>query len=139
MHSRYEIYIETYAKQVNIEALAAIDMAKKQIIPAAIEYATFLADSISSFKAASVQASVQEDLLKKLGTLIASSYKNLTKLEAAVMKAKEVDDCLKKAETYRDEVMTAMKSLRSDIDAIEMLVPSDMWPVPTYADLLFKL
>jgi len=139
VHSRHEIYVEAYAKQINIEALTAIDMAKKQIIPAAVEYATFLADSISSFKAVSVPASVQEDILKKLGSLLASSYKSLTSLEAAVMKAKEVDDCLKKAETYRDEVTTAMKSLRSDIDAIEMLVPTDMWPMPTYADLLFKL
>ena len=49
MHSRYEIYVEQYAKHINIEALAAIDMAKKQFIPAAIEYATFLADSIGSF------------------------------------------------------------------------------------------
>ena len=139
VHSRHEIYVEAYAKQINIEALTAIDMAKKQLIPAAVEYATFLADSISSFKSVSVPASVQEDILKKLGSLLASSYKILTSLEAAVMKAKEVDDCLKKAETYRDEVTTVMKSLRSDIDAIEMLVPSDMWPVPTYSDLLFKL
>jgi glutamine synthetase len=114
-------------------------MAKKQFIPAAVEYATFLADSISSFKAASVEASVQEDLLKKLGALLASSYRNLTRLEAAVVKAKGAADCLKKAETYRDQVIPVMQSLRSDIDAIEMLVPTDMWPVPTYADLLFKL
>ena len=139
LHSRYEIYIETYAKQVNIEALTAIDMAKKQIIPAAVEYATFLAESISSFKAASVEASVQQDLLKKLGALLASSYRNLTKLEAAVMKAKEVADYVKKAATFRDEVVPTMQFLRSDIDAIEMLVPTDMWPMPTYADLLFKL
>jgi glutamine synthetase len=139
VHSRHEIYVEAYSKQINIEALTAIDMAKKQLIPAAVEYATFLADSISSFKAVSVPAPVQEDILKELGSLLASSYKSLSSLEAAVMKAKEVDDCLKKAETYRDEVTTAMKSLRSDIDAIEMLVPRDMWPIPTYAELLFKL
>jgi glutamine synthetase len=139
LHSRYEIYIETYAKQINIEALTAIDMAKKQLIPAAVEYATFLADSVSSFKAVSVPASVQEDILKKLGVLMASSYKTLGGLEAAVAKAREADDCVKKAETCRDEVVTAMKALRTDIDAIEMLVPTDMWPVPTYADLLFKL
>ncbi len=139
VHSRHEIYVEAYSKQINIEALTAIDMAKKQLIPAAVEYATFLADSISSFKAVSVPASVQEDLLKKLGSLLASSYKTLSGLEAAVMKAREVDDCLKKAEAYRDEVTTAMKSLRVDIDAIEMLVPRDMWPIPTYAELLFKL
>ncbi len=139
LHSRYEIYIETYAKQVNIEALAAIDMAKKQLIPAALEYATFLADSVSSFKAVSVGASIQEDLLKKLGALLGSSYKNLAGLEAAVAKAQGVSDAVKKAETYRDEVVTTMQALRSDIDSIEMLVPRDMWPIPTYADLLFKL
>jgi glutamine synthetase len=55
------------------------------------------------------------------------------------MKAREAADCVKKAATCRDEVMTAMQFLRSDIDAIEMLVPTDMWPMPTYADLLFKL
>jgi glutamine synthetase len=139
LHSRYEIYIETYAKQINIEALTAIDMAKKQLIPAAVEYATFLADSISSFKAVSVEASVQKDLLKKLGALIASSYKTLTRLEAAVTKAKGAADCVKKAKIYRDDVVTAMQTLRSDIDQMEGLVPSDMWPVPTYAELLFKL
>lgn len=139
MHSRYDIYIDTYAKQINIEAMTAIDMAKKQFIPAGVEYATFLADSISSFKAAKVKASVQEDLLKKLGALLASSYKNLTALETAVKKAQGIPDCVKQAEAYRDKVIPAMQSLRVDIDATEMLVPRDMWPVPTYADLLFKL
>ena len=60
LHSRYDIYVDTYSKQINIEALAAIDMVKKQFIPSGLEYATFLADSISSFKAASVGAPVQD-------------------------------------------------------------------------------
>ncbi len=139
LHSRYDIYVETYAKQINIEALAAIDMAKKQFIPSATEYATFLADSIGSFKSVGVAAPAQEDILKKLAALLASSYKNLTKLEAATAKAQETDDTVKKAEAYRDKVVTAVQALRADIDALEMLVPKDMWPVPTYADLLFKL
>jgi glutamine synthetase len=139
LHSRYDIYVDTYSKQINIEALAAIDMAKKQFIPSGLEYATFLADSISSFKAASVGAPVQTDLLKKLSALLADSYKDLTKLEAAVEKAQATKDTIKQAEAYRDRVVTAMKDLRADIDAVEMIVPKDMWPVPTYADLLFKL
>ena len=104
-----------------------------------IEYATFLADSIGSFNSVSVSAPVQEDLLKKLGSLLASSYKNLTKLEAAVAKTQAIADTVKKAESYRDKVVTAMQALRSDIDALEMIVPKDMWPVPNYTDLLFKL
>jgi glutamine synthetase len=139
LHSRYDIYVETYAKQINIEALAAIDMVQKQYLPAGIEYATFLADSIGSFNAVSVSATVQKDLLKKLSSLIASSYKNLTNLESAVAKTQAIDDVVKKAESYRDKVVTAMQDLRKDIDALEMIVPRDMWPVPSYTDLLFKL
>jgi glutamine synthetase len=139
IHSRYDIYVETYAKQINIEAMAAIDMVKKQFIPATIEYATFLADSIGSFNSVSVSAPVQEDLLKKLSSLLSSSYKKLAKLEAAVSKTQAITDTVKKAESYRDNVVTAMQALREDIDALEMIVPRDMWPVPSYADLLFKL
>jgi len=112
---------------------------KKQFIPAAAEYATFLADSVASFKGVSVAAPVQEDLLKKLAALLASAYKNLGKLEAAAAKAQETADTVKKAETYRDKVAPAMQALRIDIDALEMIVPRDTWPVPTYAELLFKL
>ena len=139
MHSRYDIYVEAYAKQICIEALVAVDMVKKQFIPAATEYATFLAESIASFKTVSMSAPVQEDLLMKLGALLASAYKNLGKLEAAGAKAQEIADTVKRAEAYRDKVAPAMKALRIDIDALEMIVPRDMWPVPTYADLLFKL
>jgi glutamine synthetase len=60
-------------------------------------------------------------------------------LEAAVSKAQGIAEVVEKAEAYRDEVVPAMQSLRSDIDALEMLVPRDMWPIPTYAELLFKL
>ena len=139
LHSRYDIYVDAYAKQINIEALTAIDMVKKQFMPSAIEYATFLADSIGSFKSASVPAPVQEDLLKQLSSLIAACYKNLAKLEAGVAKAQETTDTVKKAEAYRDKVVTAMQALRTDVDALEMIVPTDMWPVPNYTDLLFKL
>ena len=139
LHSRYDIYVETYAKQINIEALTAIDMVKKQFIPAGIEYASFLADSIGSFNSVSVSAPVQEDLLKKLSSLLASSYKSLAKLEAAVTKTQSVSDTVKKAENYRDKVVTAMQELRKDIDTLETIVPMDMWPVPSYSDLLFKL
>ena len=139
LHSRYDIYVETYAKQINIEALTAIDMVKKEFIPAAIEYATFLADSIGSFKGAKIASPVQVGLLKDLSALSASAYKNLGKLEQATAKAQGVDDTLKKAEAYRDKVVPAMKALRTDVDGLEAIVPKDMWPVPSYADLLFKL
>ncbi len=139
LHSRYDIYVEHYAKQINIEALAAIDMAKKQFLPSAIEYATFLADSAGSFASASLPAPVQEDLLAKVNGLVTSLYGNLTKLESAVSRAQVTGETVKQAESYRDDVFPVMQALRADVDALEMIVPRDMWPVPTYTELLFKL
>ncbi len=139
LHSRYEIYVEAYAKQINIEALVAIDMVKKQFLPAGLEYATFLADSIDDLKSVKGPAAIPEDILKKLSVILTSAYKNLGKLEAAVEKSQAISDTVKQAQSYRDKVFTAMQALRGDIDSLETLVPADTWPVPTYTDLLFKL
>ncbi|MBN2398158.1 MAG: glutamine synthetase III [Deltaproteobacteria bacterium] len=139
LHSRFETYVEIYAKQINIEAMTAIDMARRQFIPAGIEYATLLSDSIAGLKDASLPAPVQEDLLKKVSASLASAYKRLEKLEGATARARKIADTVRQAEAYRDRVFPSMLALRGDIDALEMLVPADLWPVPTYADLLFKL
>jgi len=139
LHSRYETYVEIYAKQINIEAMTAIDMARRQYIPAVIEYATFLSDSVASLKSVSFSAPVQEDLLKQVGASLASVYKNVTKLEGTTVRARKISDTVKQAEAYRDKVFPAIQALRVDIDALELLVPADLWPVPTYVDLLFNL
>lgn len=139
LHSRFDIYVEHYAKQINIEALVAIDMTRKQFLPSVLEYATFLADSIDDLESVEVPAAVPRDMLKKLSAALTSAYKNLAKLETAVKKAQQIEDTVKKAESYRDNVFTAMQALRVDVDSLEMMIPRDMWPVPTYSDLLFKL
>jgi len=139
LHSRYETYVEIYAKQINIEAMTAIDMARRQYIPAVIEYATFLSDSVASLKSVSLSAPVQEDLLKQVGASLASVYKNVTKLEGATVRARKISDTVKQAKAYRDKVFPTIQALRVDIDALELLVPADLWPVPTYVDLLFNL
>jgi glutamine synthetase len=139
LHSRYDIYVETYAKQINIEALVAIDMVRKQFLPAVLEYATFLADSIDDLKSVKGPAAIPEDILKKLGAILTSAYKNVGKLEAVVEKAQAISETVKQAESYRDKVFTVMQALRVDIDNLEKLVPADTWPVPSYTDLLFKL
>ncbi|MEN6615414.1 MAG: glutamine synthetase III [Syntrophorhabdus sp.] len=139
LKSRYEIYVEAYAKQINIEGLVGIDMARKQFLPASLEYATLLANSIEGLKSAKGPSAVAESMLKDLTVLITSAYKNITKLEAAVQKAQAIKDTVRQAENYRDNVLTTLNALRRDVDRIEMMIPSKMWPVPTYTDLLFKL
>lgn len=139
LQSRFEIYVEAYSKQINIEALVAVDMVTKQFLPAALEYAASLADAIDELKSVKGPASVAEDILKKLGTVLTSAYKNLGKLKKAVERSQTVPDTVKRAESFRDSVLTAIQTLRADIDKLETMVPAKIWPVPTYTDLLFKL
>ena len=138
-HSRFEIYIEQYYKQINIEANTAIDMVKTLYLPAVMRWAADLADSIITIKDAGGPVSIQEKNLRKVSARLESADSKLEKLEKELNAAKKIEDGVKQAEAYRDNVFVAMNELRQDIDTLETLVPRDLWPVPTYADLLFKL
>ncbi len=139
LHSRYEIYLEQYAKHINIEAQAAIDMVKRLYIPAVIHFTAGLAEAVAKLKAAGASATVQKELLEKASELLQSASKKLAKLEAETKKAQAISETHERAEVYRDRVFTAQAELRKDIDALEQIVSADLWPVPTYADMLFKL
>jgi glutamine synthetase len=138
LHSRYEVYLEQYAKQINIEALTAIEMVKRQYIPATISYTSRLARAIQRLKEVSVPATVQKELLSKVSDLLVSANKKLATLESATKKAQNVGETYAKAVAYRDTVFKGLGELREDIDSLETLVPTDLWPVPSYADMLFK-
>ena len=139
LHSRHEIYLEQYAKHINIEAQAAIAMVKQQYIPAIIEFTEDLARAIGKLKAASASFAVQKELLARVSVLLESANKKLAALEAVTKKAQGIEDVHERAESYRDKVFVAMGDLRKDIDALEQIAPKDLWPVPSYADMLFKL
>ena len=139
LHSRYEVYLETYVKNINIEAKASIDMVKKQYIPSVISYLGDLGAATKNAQSAGAQVPVQKDLVKKISALLSSAYKKLGALEAAQAKASGIDHAKPKAEAFRDKVVPAMNSLREDIDTLEFLLPACEWPVPSYAEMLFKL
>ena len=139
LHSRYEIYLETYVKHVNIEAQAAVQMVKRLFIPAGIKFASELAGAIGSLKSAAAPATVQKELLATVSGLLAAASEKLAVLEDAITKAHHVADVAKRAEAFRDKVVSAMNDLRKDIDLLEGVTPSELWPVPTYAEMLFKL
>lgn len=138
LHSRYEIYLEQYAKHINIEARASIQMAKTQYIPAVIQYTNHLADAINKIKSAGGDGSVQSELLGQISAFLKSASKKTAVLESNMEKAYGTENIEKKAVAYRDSVFTAQADLRQDIDALEQLLPKDHWPVPTYADMLFN-
>ncbi len=139
LHSRYEVYLEKYAKDINIEALTSIDMVKKQYIPAVIHYTSELAETIARLKSVSAPVSVQKELLTKISAILDSASNKLADLEETVKKAQGTHEAEHRAKAYRDKVVPAMNELRSDIDALESFVPASFWPVPSYADMLFKL
>ncbi len=136
LHSRYEIYLEQYSKRINIEAQASIQMVRKQYIPSVIRFITELGASIN---AAGQYSSVQKELLEQASNLLQSANKKVQNLENETLKAKDVKSAEKQAIAYRDNICPLLSSLRSDIDELETIAPSDLWPVPSYNELLFKL
>ncbi len=140
LESRVEVEYENYAKTINIEARAMLNIAAKQIIPAVIKYATSLAESINSVKAAcDADVSVQTELLTETSDLLAEAKAALAKLQEATDKAAAMEEGRDQAVAYRDEVKTAMDALRAPIDKLEMIVDKDMWPMPSYGDLIFEV
>ena len=140
--SRYEITLENYNKIINIEALTTLEMAKRQIIPAVIQFATSLAESINTIKATGINAdiSVQTELLTEVSILTASLNKNVALLEKAVEKADNFEgDIFDLGMMYRYEVFEQMNTLRADADKLETIVDEEFWPLPTYGDMLFNV
>ena len=141
LESRVEIEYETYAKTINIEARSMIDIAGKQIIPAVIKYTTVLAQSLSAVQGACADAdvSVQTELLTETSALLSDTKIALAKLEDLAEKGSAMEEGREQAVFYRDEVKTAMDELRAPVDKLEMLVDKDIWPMPSYGDLIFEV
>ncbi len=139
LESRVEIKYENYAKTINIEAKAMIDIASKQIIPAVMKYTKALADTINSVKSAGAEAPVQTELLDESGALLVETKAALGKLEKLTSKASAMEEGADQANYYHDTVIPAMNALRKPVDELEMIVDKDMWPMPSYGDLIFEV
>ena len=139
LESRAEIKYEIYSKAINIEAKTMIDMATKQIIPAVIKYTTVLAESINQVKAVGpIDVSVQMDLLKKASKLLKEVNSTMNKLSKLVDQIETHPEGRDRAVFCREKLVPAMEKLREPVDELEMLVDKDMWPMPSYGDLVFE-
>ena len=142
MQSRQDIILETYAKTINIEALTASDMVKRDILPAVSSYVAELASGVATKKAISddIPCKAELDIIKRLSGLQDCAYKKLAALDNAIIGVKEVgEDPIEVATYYKDSVITAMTELRAVVDEMETLVSSDYWPYPSYGDLMFRV
>ncbi len=141
LRSRAEISYEIYAKAINIEARTMISMAGRKYIPAVISFTTRLAESINAVNATGVgvDVSVQTELLAKTSALLVQAQKALSELKEKDAVAVQKAEGREMALYFHQEVIPVMEALRRPIDELEMLVDEELWPVPTYAELLFEL
>ena len=140
IHSRYEIFMESYCKTLHIEALTMVDMMKKEIIPACLSYQKELFGLLQSKKVCGAyDCSLEEQLLDKISKLAGCMAKKLDVLETALLDSKQDRNVEESARFYRDRVFSSMSELRFTVDELETLVAKKYWPIPTYAEMLYSV
>ena len=141
IRSRYEILLENYSKVINIEALTAADMVRKNYLPAISEYVGTLCDAVLAKKAVGLEDQItpEAETLKKLSAAQTNAYRLVGELEGEEAAAADIADGYKQARAYHDKVLPKMEALRAAVDAAEVLTGEDYWPVPSYTDLLFRV
>ncbi|MDR2105858.1 MAG: glutamine synthetase type III, partial [Coriobacteriales bacterium] len=138
VESRYEVKLEHYSKKVNIEGLTTARLARRQYLPAIIEFSTTVANAIEAKEDAGVPATrAEKDVLIKLNTCIDAIYDGVIALEKEIEAASQTADSLANARAFCDKVLPAMDVVRAAVDEAELLVGDDYWPVPTYNEMLF--
>ncbi|MGM0442388.1 MAG: glutamine synthetase type III, partial [Elusimicrobiota bacterium] len=125
LFSRYEIYKEQYGGIVQIEAKVSLDIAKTLILPAVSEYRNNLSSDLTSVKNNNLESSNSQEFLKNINGKVENLLDSITKLE----KALESDE--------NSVILKKMKNLRSVVDDLEAVVSADLWPLPSYTDMMF--
>ena len=136
LQSRFAILAENYVKTVNIEGQTMAVMAKTLILPAALRYQGEIAQTVAATKAAGVENAAQAELLKSLTANITEFQKATAALDKSLGHHGD-GDAYAHAKHMRDDVIPAMTELRKQGDKLETVVADDLWPLPTYREMLF--
>ena len=134
LHGRYETYLEQYCKTVNVEAKLTAKMAKTSILPAALRYQRELAENANAVKTAGFSA--ETTVLKQVSDLVGKLQAGLTALDGATSHHGG-DGALAEAKYFAASVLPAMLKVREAADSLEGVVEDDLWPLPTYQEILF--
>ncbi len=139
IEARYEIYLESYCKNVRIEALTMTDMTNKDILPAVSAYFKTLCDTVKAMGRAGIDPSdsYEQVTAEKLAALSRKIFSAVHGLSQAVDGLSEAGDAARESELIRDRVLPQMNLLREYVDAAESITAEEYWPYPSYGDLLF--
>jgi glutamine synthetase len=135
VHARYEVFLENYNKTVNVEANLMVLMANRYILPAALEYQKNVGQSVAAVKAGGGSSRQGKKLLGTYTKLV-DRFKTETDALEALLDHNGAS-AEKHAKYMRDKVVPAMARLRTLGDEIEVLTPHEIWPLPTYREMLF--
>jgi glutamine synthetase len=136
LHSRYEVRLEQYALTIAVEAKLTLEIGTTIILPAAIRYQTELANNVAALKAAGVEPSMTalESVSAPLGDLAAA----LSVLKTALA-SHSAESALGEATYAQQALLPAMEEVRTAADTLESVVADDLWPLPTYQEMLYIL
>jgi len=135
VHARYEVFLENYNKTVNVEANLMVLMANRYIMPAALEYLTQIGQSVAAVRSGGGSTTQGKKLLGTYTKLVDRFKTEADKLESLL--DHNGGSAEKHAKYMRDKVIPAMGRLREFGDQIEVLTPHEIWPLPTYREMLF--
>lgn len=136
LHSRYEVRLEQYALTIGVEAKLALEIGSTTILPAAIRYQTEVAQNVAALKAAGIEPSVS--LLQSISAPISELSDALSTLKAALADH-SADSALAEAQHAQSALLPAMQAVRAAADTLESVVADDLWPLPTYQEMLYIL
>jgi glutamine synthetase len=136
LHARYEVFLENYNKTINVEGQLMVLMANRYILPAALEYQRQIGQSVAAVKAAGGRSVQGKKLLAKYTKLV-DQFKTQTDALAGLLEHDGAGAAEKHAKFMRDKIVPAMDKLRETGDEIEVLTPHEIWPLPTYREMLF--
>ncbi len=139
MQSRYEVELEHYSKVINIEALTTLGMARRQLIPAALDFLSAVAETAASKKAVSATLSTktEEQILTSVTKDVDDMNAAADKLDELMNQVDTIQGTYELADYYCHQVLPAMGEVRAAADHCEIIIGKDYWPLPSYSEMLF--
>jgi glutamine synthetase len=141
--SRYEIYLETYTKKIQIESRIIADVVNNQIVPAAISYQKRLVDNVSGLKNIlpgsefEKVAGIQLDLIREISERVNIIIKTAEEMRESRKKANNLDSAKKQANAYCEKVKPFFETIRYQVDKLEYIIDDATWPLPKYREMLY--
>ncbi|MBR3630407.1 MAG: glutamine synthetase III [Oscillospiraceae bacterium] len=137
--ARKEIHLEKYSKTLRIEARTMIEMARRQLLPATLDYIQKLAQSVVLKNQIGISAATESEIAGKLSDLADAFYDSIYTLESIVNTACDIKGIQEQAEYFRHHVFTEMERMRTISDTIERMMPQSAWPIPTYSEMIYNV